>query len=204
MKESQFDRVSKLLQYSYRLKDRIRTGWELRGISAPESVADHSWGTAFLVLLFSKEEGVDCSRALKIALVHDVAEAETGDIARRVYAEEQRVSNDEKSRKERQAMEYLAGISADHEIYDLWKEYEESETAAAQFVRDMNLIDMCVQALFYQKNGRYKEDHTNPHFKNYRNLDEFFETSRPRLSTETGKRLFDDIYKEYRELLDGQ
>lgn len=204
MKKSQYERISELLLSSFRLKDRLRTGWELRGISAPESVADHSWGTAFLVLLFAGEESVDCCRALKIALVHDLAEAETGDIARRVFADEQTVSNDEKNRREQLAMERIAEISGKRTISGLWQEYEKSETKEAQFVRDMNLVDMCMQALFYQKNERYSEDKNNPHFKNFAYLDEFFETSRPRFSTETGRCLFNDIYKEYRQLIKDQ
>ena len=54
------------------LKERVRTGWELRGVSAPESVADHAWGTAFLCLLYAGVAGVDGNRACQMAVVHDV------------------------------------------------------------------------------------------------------------------------------------
>jgi len=71
----------------------------------------------------------------------------------------------------------------------LWEEYEAAKTATARFVRDMNLCDMCAQALLYTSNRRSTS-----------RLDEFFETSRPRLSTATGKRLHRQIEERYRAL----
>lgn len=51
----------------------------MRGVETPESVADHSWGTALLVLMCAPA-GLDVSRALAMATVHDLAEARVGDI----------------------------------------------------------------------------------------------------------------------------
>ncbi|HUZ18272.1 MAG TPA: HD domain-containing protein, partial [Spirochaetia bacterium] len=42
----------------YGLKDEPRAGWVLRGIRDPESVADHSWGSALLCHLYAAEAGV--------------------------------------------------------------------------------------------------------------------------------------------------
>lgn len=77
------------------LKDVARSGWVLRGIERPESVADHSWGTAYLCLLLAPA-GIDRERSVAMALVHDLAEVETGDIPRRVAREAQPVSPEEK------------------------------------------------------------------------------------------------------------
>src|SRR6056297_1841506 len=73
---------------AYALKDEGRTGWQLRGVDAPESVAAHSWGVAYLVLALGDRfrgdlPDIDLDRALRLAVVHDVAEAETGDVATR-------------------------------------------------------------------------------------------------------------------------
>src|SRR6056297_2108276 len=73
---------------AYALKDERRTGWQLRGIDAPESVAAHAWGVAYLVLALGDRfrgelPDIDLDRALRLAVVHDVAEAETGDVATR-------------------------------------------------------------------------------------------------------------------------
>jgi len=38
------------------LKDENRTGWELRNIENPESVAGHSWGTAILTMVHGNKK----------------------------------------------------------------------------------------------------------------------------------------------------
>lgn len=190
----------------YRLKDELRAGWLLRNVEAPESVADHSWGTAFLCLLHAAEAGIDIDRAMRIALVHDVAEAEIGDIPRRVNEDEQPVSTAEKAVREQRAMARLEGGPLDP-VVTLWREYEEGESATARFVRDMNLIDMCLQALFYEREGRRRETPPPPAPEGaarWQALDEFFETARCRLATAVGERLFADVEARYRALRSGR
>src|SRR5688500_16712316 len=68
------------------LKLTPRTGWIDRGVKPllAESVADHSLGVALLAWVAAIErhaEGatLDPQRVLTLALLHDLAEAETGD-----------------------------------------------------------------------------------------------------------------------------
>lgn len=182
------------------LKDVTRTGWLLRDICEPESVADHSWGTALLCLVYGREAGVEVDRAVRIALVHDLAEAITGDIARRVDPGAQTTNEAEKARLERAAMDELVGGWNGEELYALWREYEERASSEARFVRDMNLIDMCLQALKYEADRRYDGSTHHPNFPDFPRLDEFFATSRPRLSTAIGKKLFDRVRQRYDEV----
>lgn len=181
------------------LKDEKRTGWELRNIKQPESVADHSWGTALLCLIHAEKEGLDTDRCVKMAIVHDIAEAETGDFVTRDIDGKQEVEKEEKEELETAAMEKLTESLNSDELLDLWKEYEERETGEARFVKDMDLIDMCLQALKYEKQQRYDPKEDNEDFQEYDNLDEFFATTEPRLNTETGKQLFTDIRERYEE-----
>lgn len=182
----------------YRLKDEIRAGWVIRAIAEPESVADHSWGTALLCLLNAEEAGVDADPATRMALVHDIAEAEVGDIPRRVDESDQPVSRAEKARREHEAIARLAGGPLDGAV-ELWREYEAGETPVARFVRDMNLIDMCLQALYYERAGRRRVAATSDRAA-WEALDEFFATARPRVATAVGRRLFADIEERYRAL----
>ncbi len=226
-----------------RLKEEVRAGWALRGVRDPESVADHCWGTALLCWLYAPtgggngDDAIDRDRAVAMAIVHDIAEAEMGDVATRVHDEERTMSAGEKQRREREAFATVrellkhrkvdsdsdsktSGGTTDREdgtapgaraepirpdaateLTDLWEEYERAETATARFVRDMNLCDMCAQAFIYQSTGRYDADAESPAFRNYSNLDEFFETSRPRLSTPVGRELFAGIERRYRDAL---
>jgi putative hydrolase of HD superfamily len=194
------DRLFETLLKIYDIKDQIRSGWELRDVEYPESVADHSWGTGFLTLLFSNGAGIDRGRALAIAAVHDLAEAEIGDIPTRVFLEERSVSKEEKRILEAEAMGKIGEGLDSEEVHDLWREYESATTIEARFVRDMNLIDMCLQAYKYEKEKRYSNNRDNPNFKNFDKLDEFFATAKPRFCTEIGKRLFEEIYSRYSEI----
>ncbi|OYR56353.1 phosphohydrolase, partial [Halorubrum sp. E3] len=44
---------------AYDLKDERRTGWQLRGVDDPESVAAHSWGVAYLVVTLGDRLAAD-------------------------------------------------------------------------------------------------------------------------------------------------
>lgn len=192
---------------AYRLKDEPRAGWALRGVVDPESVADHSWGTALLCLAFAEEAGVNTEHSLRIAIVHDLAEAEVGDIPRRVDEADQPVGRETKAALEEAAIRRLAtGPLAC--AAEPWHEYEATRSPEALFVRDMNLIDMCVQALFYETAGR-RDDRRNPEptgrpgASAFEALDEFFATAEPRIRTDLGRRLFNEIRGRYLELREG-
>lgn len=184
------------------LKDLRRTGWVLRGVRDPESVADHSWGTALLALLFledaEKLDGmiIDRERVLAMSILHDLPEVRTGDIPRRAVPDRQSVSPAQKSKAERTALEEIAGPIA--ELITLWEEYEAATTAEARYVRDMNLIDMCLQALRYETDRRYDPEIGRSAFPDFERLDEFFATARDRFSTRTGRKIYERIQLRYR------
>ncbi|MBS1263680.1 MAG: hypothetical protein MAG715_00865 [Methanonatronarchaeales archaeon] len=168
------DRVQFLLTAAG-LKDEERTGWGLSGVESPESVADHSWGTALLCLLHAEDAYVDPGRAVAMALVHDLLEAETGDLL---------PGTEDKRERERAALDAM--FPDDEGIRGLLEEYATGETEIARFVKDMDLCEMCLQALKY----REEERNDDP-------LDEFLLTAEPRLNTDTGRGLFRAIRARY-------
>ncbi|AOV94344.1 phosphohydrolase [Nanohaloarchaea archaeon SG9] len=180
------------------LKDEKRTGWELRNIEDPETVADHSWGVALLTLVYSKEVGINEEKALKMALIHDIAEAETGDFVTRKIDDKQEIEKEEKEKMEKEAVEKLSGLLGE-ELDEIWMEYEEHETDEAKFVKDLDMIDMCLQAVKYEKENRYDPEEDNENFQEYENLDEFFATTEPRITTLKGKQLFNEIRDRYQK-----
>lgn len=142
----------------------------------------------------------DRDRALRLAVVHDLAEAETGDVAVRAEAGKQAVSDAEKTTRERAALAELAdGLPGSDELRDLWTAYEARDTPEAAFVKDMDLVDMCLQALVYEREGRYDPDDPDAreHFEEYDHLDEFFATAEPRLRTTVGRELFAAVRERY-------
>lgn len=190
------DELRSLLEW-FDLKDELRTGWVLRNIEAPESVAAHTWGTASLCLLYAGRADVDRERAITMALIHDLGEARTGDIATRAEDGRETISAAEKEAAERNAVTDLVSPFEDGELVSLWEEYEARETRTARFVKDMDLVDNCLQALKYETQNRYDETESNDHFDEFENLDEFFATAAPRFQTQLGEELFERIKTEY-------
>jgi putative hydrolase of HD superfamily len=62
------------------LKNTPRSGWQLAGIPAPESVAEHSFRVGVLAYVIATMEGANADRSAAIALFHDVPEARTTDL----------------------------------------------------------------------------------------------------------------------------
>lgn len=175
------------LKDAYRLKERPRSGWELRGVVDGESVADHSWGTALLCLLFADDAGVDRAVALEIAVVHDLAEAEIGDLPSLADPRMRPVAPADKARLEDEAMTALRdrydGSGSD--LVDArWRSYENRDGPEAVFVRDMNLVDMAMQAWVYAEDDRAEPADV---------FDEFFASAEARVSTDVGRALVAEI-----------
>jgi len=62
-----------------KLKTLKRTGWVNNGVELPESVADHMYRMAMCSFLIT-DPALDRARLMKLAIVHDLAEALVGDI----------------------------------------------------------------------------------------------------------------------------
>lgn len=183
-----------LMLKALELKDEKRTGPQLYNIEDSETVAGHSWSTALLVLIYGDEVGVDVDRCLKMAVVHDLAEAETGDFLTRAKEEDLNYDREKKEELEEKFWDDNPELS---HLREYWEEYEERETDEAIFVKEMDLLDLCFTALKYEKGNRYDpEDNTE---RPYRHLDEFFESAEPRLRTALGKRVFRDLKGLYQK-----
>ncbi|KAJ1327313.1 hypothetical protein BSLG_010655 [Batrachochytrium salamandrivorans] len=62
-----------------RLKITKRTGWVDRGVDNAESIGDHMHRMSIIALLV-KDQTIDKNRLVKMAVVHDLAEAVVGDL----------------------------------------------------------------------------------------------------------------------------
>jgi len=126
------------------LKDLAREGWVRRGVGAPESVAAHSWGVAWLVMALLPPE-LDRERALAYAVLHDLPEVRAGDI---VPADG--VSAEDKHARELAGLRgVLAGLPRGDELLRTWEAYEAQADPEARFVRQLDRLDMALQAAIY-------------------------------------------------------
>ncbi|KAG0463154.1 hypothetical protein HPP92_021630 [Vanilla planifolia] len=161
------------LSLCHRLKRTKRAGWVRRGVREPESVADHMYRMGVMALIAKDIPGVDRDRCIKMALVHDIAEAIVGDIT-----PSDGIPKEEKSRREREAIDHmcslLGGGSRAKEIHELWLEYEENSSLEAKIVKDFDKVEMILQALEYEQEQGI-------------DLDEFFQSTAGKFQTDVGK-----------------
>ena len=119
------------------LKQLPRTGWVRSGVNNPESVAAHSWGMAVLALRLAPKE-LNLERVLSLCLVHDLPEVRIGDLT----------PHDDTSNKAE--LEHKAMSDMAPQWLSLLEEYEAGETAEAKFVKQIDKLDMGLQAILYQ------------------------------------------------------
>lgn len=161
------------LTLCHTLKTTKRKGWVNHGIKGAESIADHMYRMALMSLIASHVPGLSRERCIKIALVHDIAEAIVGDIT-----PSDGVPKAVKSRMEQEALNKMCqvlggGMRAD-EIQELWLEYENNSSLEANVVKDFDKVEMILQALEYElEHGKV--------------LDEFFISTAGKFQTEIGK-----------------
>ncbi len=172
------------------LKTTPRTGW-IRQKAGPriESVADHSWRISLMAMVASSSsQDYDSNQCIKIALVHDLAEATVGDITPHCG-----VSDASKHEMELQAITGMTGglgsNACGEEILELWKEYEAGETPEAKLVKDMDKLEMILQALEYEQDGENEES-----------LDGFFDSTRGKWRTPIGAAWGEEIERRRKEM----
>ena len=140
------------VQFLDRLAALPRTGWLLRGVTDPESIAEHSLGVAFVASMLvddlrARGTAVDGEKVLRMALVHDAAEAFTGDIPMPAKTPEL------KAALGRAEEALLAGVLTADQLA-LWRECEEGATIEARIVKAADKMQMVIKALTYEQQGR--------------------------------------------------
>ena len=159
--------ISTLLEIQ-RLKRLERTGWTLRGQPpGTESVAAHSYGVAVAAMLLADEIGsrgvqIDTGQLLRLAIMHDWAEARLGDMPR---TGGEYFGSETRRRAERAAFDDIVrglGTRIEKSYSALHEDYEQRATLEARLVKAADVIDLLVQALAFERAG-------------VRGLDEFWE-----------------------------
>jgi putative hydrolase of HD superfamily len=145
-RREQLSRILDVLHIAERLKHEMRHSWLSNG--RQESVAEHTWRVAFMVIMMAPylDQPVDIEKCLKLALLHDLAEAETGDIP--VFENQQQDRKQVKYDNEQRAMLHIKSMLNDEvgqHIYELWEEYERQECYEAKFVRALDKLEAQLQ-----------------------------------------------------------
>ena len=147
------------------LKNLPRTGWRFRGIKNAESVADHCYRVSLLSMLLAdvltkQNVTLNVEKVIRIALLHDVAEARIGDVP---FPALEYIPEDIKEAGEKAALQSMfEGFDTLLQNYtDLWEEFEKGTSLEGKLVRAADKLELMIQVFEYEKLG-------------YRSLDQFW------------------------------
>lgn len=147
------------------LKKTKRTGWILRGVKNPESLADHVFRTTLMTLVLgAKRKEFDFEKLLITAITHELPEIFAGDAT--PYDQEKNQKESLKKwigyRKEyllaRRKNEFMAmkKLLKDMEPEEkkgylgLWADYSLLKSKEAKFVHQVEKLELLLQAIEYQ------------------------------------------------------
>lgn len=120
------------------LKDIVRSGYAFLG-SGRESVAEHSFMTAFICFAMARiEPDINTERLVAMALVHDIAEARTGDFN---YVEKNYSQTDEA----KAISDLTRPLDFGDDIKTLMDEFNSGETREANLVKDADQLSFILE-----------------------------------------------------------
>ena len=135
------------------LKQLYRQGWLHNGVSPHncESVAEHSFCVALLALVLTDEYSIelDSAKVVRMALIHDLGEIYAGD-----FTPADKIDKYQKYQLEKQSVtKVLEKLPHALKWVALWEEYEKGESAESQLVRQLDKLEMALQASVYEHQG---------------------------------------------------
>ena len=163
------------------LKALYRQGWLRHGVPKEhcETVAEHSMGVALLALFLADGyfPELDKGRLILMGLLHDFGEIYAGDIV------PGKMSLEEKHALERKSVERVfMRLPKGKEYLAIWEEFEAQETPEARFMKEIDRLEMGLQASVYEQEG-------------FGDLSVFFESTDKALSTPELRRILAAIRK---------
>ncbi|MBM7837237.1 putative hydrolase of HD superfamily [Alkalihalobacillus xiaoxiensis] len=139
--------VLEIIKLAEKLKYELRHSWLSNG--RQESVAEHTWRMSLMAVLIEPHlsQKVDTARLLKMIIIHDLVEADAGDIpAFDTMNDEER--KQQKLINEVKSIERIRSILGDElgeELYQLWFEFENKDTYEAKVANALDKLEAQIQ-----------------------------------------------------------
>ncbi|MFA0811602.1 HD domain-containing protein [Microbulbifer epialgicus] len=141
----EIENILEFLVETEKLKNILRKTRPV-GLSRRENSAEHSWHVCLAALMLKDyaNESIDINRVIKMLLIHDLGEIDTGDTI--VYAAE---TAELKSAEEEGVKRLLDKLpeGQGNEYLLLWREFEAGETADSRFARAIDRVPPLIQNL---------------------------------------------------------
>ena len=162
------------------LKQLYRRGWLARGIPPErcESVAEHSFGMAVTAMILADTlfPELETLKILRMVLIHDFGEIYAGDTI-----PGDQITAGQKHRAERESLaQIFSQLPNGEEYISLWEEFENGISPEARFVRQIDKLEMALQASVYEHQGQP-------------NLAEFFQSAESALSSPEIRSIFVEL-----------
>lgn len=139
------------LRYTYNINKVIRYNFEREEKFQTQSVAEHVANMIFLAMYFreleDRERKMDFEKVVKIIMMHDLGEIETGDVI-------SIIKNSGHYDIERKAIQEVKAQSPDfikREIEEIFEEYENPKTVEGRFVKAIDKMEG--QLFWMEKDG---------------------------------------------------
>ena len=148
--------IANLLFEAKMLKEIPRSGFHFLG-SGKESIAEHTFSTTFIAYVLAQlQPDVDALKLISMCLVHDLAEARTGDLnsVHKVY-----VTADETKALEDTTCKLPFGSA----ITDLIQEFNQNSSAEARLAHDADQIALVLELKYLSDIGYTTPDAWLPH-----------------------------------------
>jgi len=169
------------------LKRRKREGFRNVGVRETDSLAEHICITCQIAWVLAAMEGVDVSKCVKMALIHDNGEIRTGDHdwVGQSYLREKEKAELEALKDQTSVLEKSLG----EEMMSLYKEKEEGKTKEAVVVQDADIIEVLLQAKIYYESG-------------YRITKKWIRRIKQSIKTESGKKIVAEMEQSKKDFTD--
>lgn len=143
----QLQNILSLLHLAEKLKFELRHSYTSAG--RQESVAEHTWRMALMAMLLEPhlDQKIDIGKTLKMILIHDLVEAEAGDVPFPRMVQNAKLKK-VKEEKEKAAIEKIRTIlnnDTGKEIHALWYEFEERITYEAKLANALDKLEVQLQ-----------------------------------------------------------
>lgn len=122
-----------------------------------ENDSEHAWHMAVMCFLLSEysNEKIDVLKTIKMILIHDIVEIDSGDTY--AYDEVGKATQHQRELKAAQRLFHILPEDQANELYSLWIEFEEQNTPEARFAKAMdniqpNLLNNATEGKMWIKN----------------------------------------------------
>jgi len=110
-----------------------------------ENDAEHSWHLALMTIVLAEHsnEPIDVLKVVKMVLIHDIVEIDSGDVF--IYDSEKNHCNTDEERLAANRIFGLLPKNQAEELIAVWEEFEAGETNEAKFAKAMDRLEPLLQ-----------------------------------------------------------